>query len=275
MRNLFNGKQVIDTLDVLLRYRNPKTGEINTIATGSTTSVDLSRKFDKIEVYNGIGNNKKFSMYTKQNTTLKVKIAEFDMAFLAKKFGSKTDTTTKKTFVKDKSFVVKTDKTTIPNAKRLLGIMDGDGNSLTIINTGIPLAGQCLAKPGTITTDLDITMVTGYLGTEIFATYETEVKVGIENARIKLAAIPELLNCEMLCTGIAYDEVTNDITHNIFIDLYSCLLSPDTDLSFQAGKALELDVEFDIKATNVLPDGTFIPKPEIGEFIISGVDESI
>lgn len=102
--------------------------------------------------------------------------------------------------------------------------VDQDGNKATTANaTGFVLSGKALSIPTGLTA-----------GTELFVAYDYEAEAGIEIVN-SAAAFPK--SCELVLRAIGYNPCEKDNKLGCYIIFPSFEMSPDFDLSLNAGDA--------------------------------------
>lgn len=254
--------QVIDTMELMCIITDDD-GSKRTLFTGDTDKAELSKKFSKIEVYSGIGQNKKFNLFTKPKTSIKSTIKNFDMDFFAFKNGVELDKTSKDTYFLGKQTDIATGTATIIDANRILSVRKPSGAFYKLVTVEPTTDDEVKIEGNKLTFKTDTTetsCLVSYIGT---ATKDNLTVV------IDGKSIPR--SCELILNTVAYDQDTEVIVGNVYIDLYKAKLSPDYDLSFELGKPIEIPTEFDIVLPDKLPTGELNVDKKYGVMNISEI----
>ena len=245
--------QIVDTMDVTGIIKNTD-GTTTTIFSGETSKASLDEKTDKIEIYSGIGNNRTFIMHNKKQMSMDVNIRAFDLNFLAYKNGVALDTASKGSFYIGKSVPITTHSASITGVTRIISIKNLAGQDLKILSSAPVDATGVQVAIATKTATL--TFYTSYADTAVIVSYEGDAGALKDNYTINFYGNAFPKGVELLCNTVAYDEGTEAIVGDFYVDIYSALGDPDFSLAFEVGKPVEIDTKFDILVPRSLPDGT-------------------
>lgn len=240
----YTNLDAIDTFEVEMIIKESD-GTIRTIGSGNTTDGEISRKVDRIEIRDGIGQKLRKVLKTKKEDKIKVKVDQFDLDVFALKNGVKIDKTTKKTIFMWKKVSVATQTATVTGATRILGVKTLSGERLDMV-TGTPEVGQVKVATNVLTFEAT------FADTDVYVSYEGDTTG--DNLTIVFDATTFAQAVELVCHTVLYGQ--SEIEADWYVHFYECLLNDDFTLNFAGGKVVEQDLEFDILTPKTLPDGT-------------------
>ena len=249
--------QVIDVFDIMVNIDG------KTLFTGLANESSIENKNEKIDIWAGIGQGKISSLKTKKETTMKFKVAKFDLDYLAAINGVSLDKTSTGSYYFNKSFTVTTLAATVTGATRILGVRKADGTMLKMVS-GDPAAIDEVKVAGTA-----LTFYTGFSDTTVLVTYAGAKTEGKDNLTIKFNSKSFPKNASLLARTVVYDGATENIVADAYIDFYQAAMNGDYTWTFSMGKNIETEVEFEILVPKLLPDGTANVGGDTGKLVVT------
>lgn len=257
-------KQVIDTMEFM--FVVDEDGVKQPIFTGETGATSLEVTSDKLEIFSGIGEVKRFELFTKKQMTFKATIKSFDLDIISRKFGVALDELSKGAYLLNKQVPLGDGKTVTLDLVRVIGVQNDAGESLRVISTGEPQEGEVLVTKANGNTTLKVATEYSYSNIRLTAEIIAEQEGDSVVISLDYTSLPS--NGELVARTIVYDQAKSKVLGDFIVDFYQVQLDPNMTLSFDVSSPTEVECNFTVIAPETLPDGTYNEKKEVGKMTI-------
>jgi hypothetical protein len=137
--------------------------------------------------------------------------------------------------------------------------------TITLTDTGVTHAVgssvQTIAGIAPTVSNSTLTFSGGFSDGTVLVTYKAPPIAGKDNLVVKINANTFPRNAQVILKGVVYDYDSENIVGDIKVIFYKCSISPDWNLAFEMGKAIDTVVSLDVllpSTVKELKDGQLI-----------------
>lgn len=248
--------QMVDVFDFLFIDTDG-----NTIFSAQASKSGLEQSVEAIDIYSGIGNQRKCRLKTKKQMKISASFAEFALEYLAAQCGVNIDTTVKRKYAFDEETAVTTQSATIADATEILKVTKLDGTKIKIVTTDPASVDEVKVDSTTLTfhdSFTDTKVLVSYIGTTTK-----------ECAIVKFNAKTFSKTGRIIMKSVAYDQETEEIYADVAIEFYKGNIDDNFNLEFSLGNAIETAFDVEITTADLLPDGTKNIAQDLGMLVVT------